>query len=174
MNIIKLLMAPAAIISAQEHFGGNSFHTCDPNEPLTCSYSTEGGCCMTYKLLEAPGDLDKDWDMMEVGDLYHDCVSFHEMDFLYEFGKGKHSVYENNKFYYEHVDKREFWGGDPTPADLEMTFEAWWDRHKSDFKGLSDWKDTKYTLDCREKGDNMANIVKVGLSFVVTAAAYYM
>ena len=70
-------------------------------------------------------NIDKDWEKMKVGDTYHDCVSFHEMDFLYEFGKGKHSVYENNKFYYDHVDKREFWY-EPTPKDLEMTFEEWW------------------------------------------------
>jgi len=43
---------------------------------------------MTYKLVEAPGDLDQDWAHMSIGDIYHDCVSFHEMDFLYEFGKG--------------------------------------------------------------------------------------
>ena len=85
---------------------------------------------MTYKLQESPGDLDSDWEHMEVGDEYHDCVSFHEMDFLIAFGKGKHSVFESNKFYYNHVDKREFFENSSS-VDMNMDFEAWWNKYKN-------------------------------------------
>jgi len=84
---------------------------------------------MTYKLIEASGDLDSDWAHMTPGDEYHDCVSFHEMDFLYAFGKGKHTVYESNKFYYNHVDKREFFEN-ATELDMKMEFDAWWNTYK--------------------------------------------
>lgn len=77
---------------------------CKPLDPSTCPYSSEGGCCMTYVLNKAPGELDRDWRGAEVGDVRYACVSYHEMDFLYEYGKGEHSVFDNNKFYYEHVD----------------------------------------------------------------------
>jgi hypothetical protein len=127
---------------------------------------------MTYKLLESPGDLDSDWEKLEVGDEYHDCVSFHEMDFLYEYGKGKHSVYESNKFYFDHVDKAEFFEN-AAAADLKMTFEDWWNEKKGEYKGLSDWKDTLYTMDCKEKG-NLATAIKTGASLVLAASALYM
>ena len=55
-----------------------------------------------------------------------------------------------------------------------MSFADWWGIHKSDYKGIADWKDTKYSFDCREKGTQMATGLKTGLSLVIAAAALYM
>ena len=73
---------------------------------------------MTYELKSKLGEVDADWEGLEIGQKMNECVSFHEMDFLMEYGKGEHSVYEQNAFYYNHVDKSVFFEG---PAE-KITF----------------------------------------------------
>ena len=57
-----------AVSNAQENFGEEEYTTCDPADPHSkCRYSSEGGCCMTYVLEEAVGELDSDWEGLEIG-----------------------------------------------------------------------------------------------------------
>ena len=148
-------------IATQENFGEEEYTTCNPSDPhKNCRYSSEGGCCMTYVLESAAGELDSDWEGLEIGQKMNECVSFHEMDFLLEYGKGQHSVYQNNEFYYNHVSKAEFFE-DMTKEDEDMTFEEWYAKYSGVYKGISGWKDTMFSLDCKEKGD-LATALKVG------------
>ena len=45
-----------------------------------------------------------------------------------------------------------------------MKFETWWKEHKAKYKGMADWKDTIYTLQCTERGKNkLATAIKAGV-----------
>merc|ERR1719263_1302383 len=104
---------------------------------------------MTYVLTDAEGDLDSDWQGSEIGEQYNECVSKHEMDFAAEMGEGPHSVYDSNKWYFNKVSKEEFFESKDA-ADPSMSFADWWDAHKDTYKGVGDWKDTKFTLVCTQ------------------------
>ena len=58
----------ASVSNGQENFGEEEYVTCNPADPdKSCRYSSEGGCCMTYVLESAVGELDSDWEGLEIG-----------------------------------------------------------------------------------------------------------
>ena len=105
---------------------------------------------MSYSLTSAEGDLDADWAGTSIGDTYDECVGRYEMEFLKDKGSGPHSVYQSNEWYYENVSKEEFFA-DPEFEDTSISYAEWWEQNKFDFKGVADWKTTKFTLFCDEK-----------------------
>ena len=52
-----------------------------------------------------------------------------------------------------------------------MKFKDWWNKYKTQYKGLADWKKTKFTMQCKEK---IANTLRVGASVLIGLAAIYM
>jgi len=80
---LAILIGMCSLINAQnveEDYWTDS--VCDPEIPDTCDQIASGGCCMTYTLTRADGELDGDWEGMGLGDSMNACAYKAEVDFL--------------------------------------------------------------------------------------------